>query len=184
MDAYERTAGMWLVGEDLPQESNAAADSIHGAAGPVSVHHTPPYPSTHNLGTCRMSERPEDGVVDRWGKAHDAAITEVFGVPVGYFSDAGRQHLIQRDTPGRAGPAAGHHGPGLNDFPRHRRRPGRRDRQRSDRELLMKWSCGGGLDTICLGSYSGTSDSGAAMVGRGMPLPLVAGFQGQPKMVG
>jgi hypothetical protein len=127
MDAYERTAGMWLVGEDLPQESNrvtlnpdvkdqwglpvpdvhfddhpndaamrehayAAADSIHGAAGPVSVHHTPPYPSTHNLGTCRMSERPEDGVVDRWGKAHDAAITELFGVPVGYFFDAGRQH--------------------------------------------------------------------------------------------
>ena len=106
MDAYERTAGMWLVGEDLPQESNrvtlnpdvkdqwglpvpdvhyddhpndaamrdhayAAADSIYGAAGAISVHHTPPYPSTHNLGTCRMSERPKDGVVDRWGKAHD-----------------------------------------------------------------------------------------------------------------
>ena len=35
------------------------------------MHHTPPYPSTHNLGTCRMSERPEDGVVDRWGQAHD-----------------------------------------------------------------------------------------------------------------
>ena len=35
------------------------------------MHHTPPYPSTHNLGTCRMSERPEDGVVDGWGEAHD-----------------------------------------------------------------------------------------------------------------
>ena len=35
------------------------------------MHHTPPYPSTHNLGTCRMSARPEDGVVDRWGEAHD-----------------------------------------------------------------------------------------------------------------
>ncbi len=37
----------------------------------VGTHHTPPYPSTHNLGTCRMSERPEDGVVDTFGQAHD-----------------------------------------------------------------------------------------------------------------
>jgi choline dehydrogenase-like flavoprotein len=106
MDAYDRTAGMWLVGEDMPQESNrislntdatdqwglpvpnvhfddhpndvamrqhayAAADAIYGAVGALSVHHTPPYPSTHNLGTCRMSADPADGVVDKWGKAHD-----------------------------------------------------------------------------------------------------------------
>ena len=106
MDAYERTAGMWIVGEDMPQESNritlhesevdqhglpvpnvhfddhandvamrehgyAAATRIYESVGALSVHHTPPYPSTHNLGTCRMSERPEDGVVDRWGRAHD-----------------------------------------------------------------------------------------------------------------
>ncbi len=32
---------------------------------------TPPYPSTHNLGTNRMSENPRDGVVDKNGKAHD-----------------------------------------------------------------------------------------------------------------
>ena len=38
---------------------------------PIAVHHTPPYPSTHNLGTCRMSADPADGVVDRWGRAHD-----------------------------------------------------------------------------------------------------------------
>ena len=48
-----------------------AADSIYGAVGALSVHHTPPYPSTHNLGTCRMSAKPEDGVVDGWGRAHD-----------------------------------------------------------------------------------------------------------------
>jgi choline dehydrogenase-like flavoprotein len=106
MDGYERTAGLWIVGEDMPQESNritlnpdvkddhglpvpdvhfddhpndvamrehgyAAADRIYSSVGALSVHHTPPYPSTHNLGTCRMSERPEDGVVDRWGRAHD-----------------------------------------------------------------------------------------------------------------
>ena len=106
MDAYERTAGMWIVGEDMPQESNRItlntarqgparpagaeralrrpperrrdaqarirrADLLYEAVGALSVHHTPPYPSTHNLGTCRMSDRPEDGVVDRYGKAHD-----------------------------------------------------------------------------------------------------------------
>jgi len=97
---------MWLVGEDMPQESNritlntevtdqwglpvpnvhfddhpndvamrrhayAAADALYDAVGALSVHHTPPYPSTHNLGTCRMSAEPGEGVVDRWGKAHD-----------------------------------------------------------------------------------------------------------------
>ena len=106
MDAYERTAGMWLVGEDMPQESNritlnadvtdqwglpvpdvhfddhpndvamrkhayAAADALYGSVGALSVHHTPPYPSTHNLGTCRMSADPAEGVVDKWGRAHD-----------------------------------------------------------------------------------------------------------------
>lgn len=114
MEAYERTAGLWIVGEDMPQPTNritlsddvkdahglpapnvhfddhpndvamrehayAAADRIYEAVGARSVHHTPPYPSTHNLGTSRMSERPEDGVVDRWGRTHD--------VPNLYISD-------------------------------------------------------------------------------------------------
>lgn len=32
---------------------------------------TPPYPSTHNLGTNRMSEKPQDGVVNKWGQTHE-----------------------------------------------------------------------------------------------------------------
>jgi choline dehydrogenase-like flavoprotein len=32
---------------------------------------TPPYPSTHNLGICRMSEHPRDGVCNKFGQAHD-----------------------------------------------------------------------------------------------------------------
>lgn len=106
LDAYERTAGCWLVGEDMPQESNAVtlnstvtdqhglpvanvhfddhandiamrehaysqAQKLYTAVGATGTHRTTPYPSTHNLGTCRMSERPEDGVVDKWGRAHD-----------------------------------------------------------------------------------------------------------------
>lgn len=106
LDAYASTAGMWLVGEDLPQADNritldpAVKDAnglpvanvhfddhpndaamrehaytqsaeLYRAVGATRTHRTPPYPSTHNLGTARMSERPEDGVVDRWGRAHD-----------------------------------------------------------------------------------------------------------------
>jgi choline dehydrogenase-like flavoprotein len=106
MDAYEHTAGMWLVGEDMPQETNritlnpdvsdqhglpapnvhfddhpndvamrehawTAGSAVYEAVGAEACVRTPPYPSTHNLGTCRMSARPEDGVVNEWGQAHD-----------------------------------------------------------------------------------------------------------------
>jgi choline dehydrogenase-like flavoprotein len=106
MDAYERTAGMWIVGEDMPQESNritlntdvkdqhglpvpnvhfddhpndvamreyawSRGRAIYEAVGAEDCTLTPPYPTTHNLGTCRMSERPEDGVVNAFGQAHD-----------------------------------------------------------------------------------------------------------------
>ena len=93
MDAYENTAGMWIVGEDMPQESNrvtlntALKDQwglpsptslrrppqrrrdagarlqpgrpLYESVGATGTHHTPPYPATHNLGTCRMSEKPQ-----------------------------------------------------------------------------------------------------------------------------
>ena len=41
------------------------------AVGALGVHHTPPYPSTHNLGTCRMAADPQDGPLDGFGAAHD-----------------------------------------------------------------------------------------------------------------
>ena len=108
MDMYDHMAGMWLVGEDMPQESNritlhASMKDQHGlpipdvhfddhpndiamrnhafqqgaaiydAVGAVRTFPTPPYPSTHNLGTNRMSENPRDGVVNKWGQTHDIA---------------------------------------------------------------------------------------------------------------
>jgi choline dehydrogenase-like flavoprotein len=99
--------GMWLVGEDMPQESNRVTlngtvkDQLRPArratctstitrttsrcastawnqssrctsrSARVKVFKTPPYPSTHNMGTCRMSEKARDGVVNRWGQTHD-----------------------------------------------------------------------------------------------------------------
>ncbi|WP_454131806.1 GMC family oxidoreductase [Microbacterium lacticum] len=106
MEAYSRTAGLWIVGEDMPQESNRVtlntsvtdknglpvpnvhfddhpndtamrdhgyrqAEVLYEAVGSTGSHRTPPYPATHNLGTSRMSARPEDGVVDKWGRTHD-----------------------------------------------------------------------------------------------------------------
>lgn len=106
LDAYENIAGMWLVGEDMPQQANAVTlnpdvkdqwglpvpdvrfsdhpndmamrehayargQAIYEAVGATRTMPTPPYPSTHNLGTNRMSANPRDGVVDKWGRAHD-----------------------------------------------------------------------------------------------------------------
>ena len=108
MDMYDHMAGMWLVGEDMPQESNAITlhpsekdqhglpvpnvhfddhpndvamrnhafkqgSAVYDAVGAVRTLPTPPYPSTHNLGTNRMSEKARDGVVNKWGQTHDIA---------------------------------------------------------------------------------------------------------------
>lgn len=107
MDMYDHMAGMWLVGEDMPQESNAitlsdekdqygmAVPNVHfddhendlamrkhafqqgtavyDAVGATVTYPTPPYPSTHNLGTNRMSAKASDGVVNKWGQSHDIA---------------------------------------------------------------------------------------------------------------
>jgi choline dehydrogenase-like flavoprotein len=114
MEAYAHTAGMWLVGEDMPQESNRvtlntevtdqfgqpvpnvhfddhpndvamrehaykAGETVYEAVDATRTRRVTPYPSTHNLGTARMSAKPEDGVVDGFGRAHD--------VPNLYVSD-------------------------------------------------------------------------------------------------
>ncbi len=108
LDMYDHMAGMWLVGEDMPQESNAISlhesekdqfglpapnvhfddhendiamrnhaftqgAAVYDAVGAVNTYPTPPYPSTHNLGTNRMSEKAEDGVVNKHGQSHDIA---------------------------------------------------------------------------------------------------------------
>lgn len=105
MDSYDRMAGMWIVGEDMPQESNAITLSdakdqyglpapnvhfddhpndiamrdhaykqgmaVYDSVGATQTHPTPPYPSTHNMGTNRMSAKASDGVVNGFGQSHD-----------------------------------------------------------------------------------------------------------------
>ncbi|CAN0497925.1 unnamed protein product [Discosporangium mesarthrocarpum] len=108
MDMYDHMAGMWLVGEDMPQEKNGVTlhatekdqyglpvpnvhfddhpndvamrnhafqqgAAVYDAVGATQTYPTPPYPSTHNMGTCRMSADARDGVVNKWGQSHDVA---------------------------------------------------------------------------------------------------------------
>ena len=53
------------------QQRLDAGGRIHEAVGANKVIETPPYPSTHNLGTNRMSANAMDGVVNKWGQTHD-----------------------------------------------------------------------------------------------------------------
>ncbi|MBC8241654.1 MAG: GMC family oxidoreductase, partial [Alphaproteobacteria bacterium] len=106
MDQFNHMAGMWIVGEEMPRETNRitlSADvkdqhglpapnvhfddhdndnamrnhafkqgsAVYEAAGATKTIETPPYPSTHNLGTNRMSAKARDGVVNKWGQSHD-----------------------------------------------------------------------------------------------------------------
>ena len=108
MDNYTHLAGMWLVGEDMPRETNRItlntaikdkwgspvpnvhfddhpndiamrehafrqAQRVYEAAGAIKSFRTPPYPSTHNLGTCRMGLSAKDSVCNGYGQTHDVA---------------------------------------------------------------------------------------------------------------
>ena len=47
------------------------AAALLRAAGARRTYETPPHPASQNLGTCRMSANPDEGVVDPWGRSHD-----------------------------------------------------------------------------------------------------------------
>lgn len=47
--------------------------AMHNAVGAIRTVEAPPYPASHNLGSNRMSEKPEDGVLDGHGRAHEVA---------------------------------------------------------------------------------------------------------------
>jgi choline dehydrogenase-like flavoprotein len=55
----------------MREHAYGVGESLYRAVGATRTFPTPPYPSTHNLGTNRMSARPEDGVVNGYGQAHD-----------------------------------------------------------------------------------------------------------------
>lgn len=106
MEHYTHLAGLWIVGEDMPQADNRVtlhpykkdqygmalpvvtyqdhandvamrqfawerSRELYMAAGATQVFDTPPYPATHNLGTCRMGTDPATSVVNGYGRAHE-----------------------------------------------------------------------------------------------------------------
>ncbi|MXX21694.1 MAG: GMC family oxidoreductase, partial [Rhodospirillales bacterium] len=106
IENYRNMAGMWLVGEDMPQADNRVTlhdtekdqyglpvpvvhfdehpndlamrnhayrmgSAVYEAAGGSKSYELPPFPGTHNLGTCRMSGNADEGVCGPSGATHD-----------------------------------------------------------------------------------------------------------------
>ena len=44
---------------------------VYRAAGALKVYERGPFSSTHNMGTCRQSAKPADGVCNKFGQTHD-----------------------------------------------------------------------------------------------------------------
>jgi choline dehydrogenase-like flavoprotein len=55
----------------MREHAYAAGESVYCGVGATAAFRVPPYPAAHNLGTARMSARPADGVVNKFGRAHD-----------------------------------------------------------------------------------------------------------------
>ena len=66
------------------------ADALYRAVGAKRVIKSPPAGSTHNMGTTRMSAKPEDGVVNKYGQAHD--IKNLFVSDGSQFTSAGTEN--------------------------------------------------------------------------------------------
>ncbi|WP_428036229.1 GMC family oxidoreductase [Amphritea sp.] len=63
---------------------------LFDAVGALKVNNLPPYPASHNMGTNRMSEHARDGVVNRWGQAHD--IKNLFVSDGSQFTSSGTEN--------------------------------------------------------------------------------------------
>ena len=125
MDHYAHMAGMWIVGEDMPRETNritlnnevkdkwglavpnvhfddhpndlamrdhafTQGERVYQAAGSIKAFRTPPYPSTHNLGTCRMGSAAKNSVCNKWGQTHD--ISNLFISDGSQFTSGGAEN--------------------------------------------------------------------------------------------
>jgi hypothetical protein len=125
IEKYDQFAGMWLVGEDLPQSGNGvtlhptekdqhgmpvpvvhfqdhpndiamrnhaykAGTAVYQSLGATQVFELPPFPSTHNMGTCRQSEKAPDGVCNKYGQTHD--IPNLFVSDGSQFTSGGAEN--------------------------------------------------------------------------------------------
>src|SRR4029077_2303573 len=64
--------------------------AVYDAVGATRTFPTPPYPSTHNLGTNRMSANPRDRVVNKFGQTHE--IKNLFVSDGSQFTSGGAEN--------------------------------------------------------------------------------------------
>ncbi len=63
---------------------------VYEAAGAIKSFRTPPYPSTHNMGTCRMGASAKDSVCNAFGQTHD--ISNLFISDGSQFTTGGAEN--------------------------------------------------------------------------------------------
>jgi choline dehydrogenase-like flavoprotein len=68
----------------------AQADALYTSIGAKRTVQRSAFPSTHNMGTNRMSEKPQDGVVNRFGQTHD--IKNLFVSDGSQFTSSGGEN--------------------------------------------------------------------------------------------
>lgn len=64
--------------------------NIYEAVGSKEIYNLPAYPASHNMGTNRMSEKSSDGVVNKWGQAHD--VKNLFVSDGSQFTSSGAEN--------------------------------------------------------------------------------------------
>jgi choline dehydrogenase-like flavoprotein len=71
----------------MRQHAQQRGRAVYEAAGAQQVIFGPAPPATHNMGTCRMSASPADGVCNRWGQTHE--VRNLFISDGSQFSSSG-----------------------------------------------------------------------------------------------
>ena len=83
--------------------------ALYDALGAEKVYEVTPFASGHNMGSCRMSERPEDGVCNKWGQTHE--IQNLFISDGSQFSTSAAPNPTLHDRRARDPPGGLHRRP-------------------------------------------------------------------------
>jgi choline dehydrogenase-like flavoprotein len=77
---------------DIAMRNHAykAGTAVYQSLGATQVFELPPFPSTHNMGTCRQSEKAPDGVCNKYGQTHD--IPNLFVSDGSQFTSGGAEN--------------------------------------------------------------------------------------------
>jgi choline dehydrogenase-like flavoprotein len=67
-----------------------SARTLFATLSPTEMFEVPPFPSTHNMGTCRQSQNPRDGVCNSYGQTHD--ISNLFISDGSQFTTSGAEN--------------------------------------------------------------------------------------------